>query len=739
MMRRVLPMLSACALAVTGILPAQADWERQALERLRDSIRFSADTTGILALERVLIEDARAERMEPMHHLRLGILALRLSELQPEEPHLDHALSEFEWAAELRPDWPWPWYGLGLAEARGADRAGGFAGGLFTMLQLDRSQLSGTAFARAIAVDPSFIEGLLEFARVALAQRIDAPIGPALGALRAATATPIGWDASLLIARGRLERLAGHPDSALVAFRRASRLAWRPDVAHLELARTIPLVGSIQGRDGRPLREATRRAYLLAAAGDDRDVVAMIRRDLEPITEPAELATFDALAPDERSGWLESFWTARDAVDLREPGSRLAEHLRRWDVARREFRLPPFRRRYRWGAETWQSGDGELDDRGIVYVRHGEPSLRIQWPRGRSSPARLDPLERNYGNESWRYDRPDGTVTLHFVARDDPSDFKLVETPLELDVAIDQLERHAHEIPGLDRMIRAGRYSRTWVSEDVRLQGRASMAIATQTDSWQRHYREILSGRAQWLAAGVRNGHPLVHIVYALDAEAIRRLPATPAGTVPVRVRASFFDRAGRPVATLDTLQFVGVPGPGARMVAARAEVPVAPGALRVRMGLELGPEQGMIFPVDSLVAPAPRAVTLELSAVLLGRAGQSLPWVVSRADTAWLDAAGVYAPTDTLTLYAEAYGLRAGEASTIRVQVTRRRSGLARLFGSRSTAISLAETIIPGTTTLVLHRELALGGLESGDYALEVTVESGGRTIERRRGLVVR
>lgn len=732
-------VVAVLVLLAPGRAAAQADWERDALERLRDSIRFSTDTTGLLRLERAIIEEARAERLEPMHHLRLGLLSLRLSELQPGEPHLDHAVGEFQWAAELRPDWPWPWYGLGLAEARGADRAGGFAGGLFTMLGLDRDRLSGAAFARAIAVDPAFVEGLLEFARVALAQRIDAPVRPALDALRAATASPVGWHGELLLARGRLERLAGHPDSALVAFRRAARLGWRPDVAQLELARTVPLTGPIDGRTGRAVREATRRAYLAAAATGDGEVVAMLRRDLEPIAEPAELAAFDSLAPAARGEWLARFWTARDAIDLREPGSRLAEHLRRWDVARREFRLPPFRRRYRWGTETWQSGDGELDDRGIVYVRHGEPTLRIEWPRSRPSPTRLDPFQRNYGNESWRYDRPDGTITLHFVARDDPDDFKLVETPLELDVALDQLERHAHEIPGLDRLIRAGAASQTWVSEDVRLQGRASMAIATQTDSWQREYRDILSGRAQWLAAGVRDGHPLVHIVYALDAAAIRRLPTPPTGTVPVRVRASFFDRDGVPVATLDTVQFVAVPGPGARMVAARAEVPVEPGALRVRMGVELSPEQGMVFPVDSLVAPAPGAPSLELSAVLLGRSGHSLPWQVNPADTAWLDAAGVYAPGDTLTLYAEAYGLRAGADARVRIQVTRRRTGIGRLFGSRSTAISLSETLSATGATLALHREIALGELEAGSYALEVTVESGGRRIERRRGLVVK
>src|SRR5690606_24773687 len=128
-------------------------------------------------------------------------------------------------------------------------------------------------------------------------------------------------------------------------------------------------------------------------------LLASLRRQLDPIAYPWELAAFDSLDAGSRVQWLANFWTRRDAIDLREPGSRLAEHFRRWEVATREFRLPPFRRRYRLWTETYQSGDTEFDDRGIIYIRHGEPTLRIEWPRARGQ-LRVDPLRRNYGNES---------------------------------------------------------------------------------------------------------------------------------------------------------------------------------------------------------------------------------------------------------------------------------------------------------------------------------------------------
>jgi hypothetical protein len=330
-------------------------------------------------------------------------------------------------------------------------------------------------------------------------------------------------------------------------------------------------------------------------------------------------------------------------------------------------------------------------------------------------------------------------LTLHFVARDDPDDFRLVDTPLELDVALDQLERHAHELPGLARIIRSGQRSYDWISDEVRQETRASMAIATRTDSWQRQYRDILSGRAQWLAVGVRGGRPLVHIVYAIDANAVRAAVPVGGATVPVRVRASFFEPGGRAVAQLDTLQFIAVPGPGAGMVAARAEVPVPPGRLLVRLGVELDAEHGMIYPIDSLVAPRPNARAPEVSALLVGRSGQSLPWQVSPADTAWLDAGGVYGPNDTLTIYAEAYGMSPGEQANLRLAVTRRRTGVARLLGGNATAVQLSERFVVGDVTLPFHRDLALGGLAPGSYELQFTIETGGRKVERRRGIVVR
>ena len=50
-----------------------------------------------------------------------------------------------------------------------------------------------------------------------------------------------------------------------------------------------------------------------------------------------------------------------------------------------------------------------------------------------------------------------------------------------------------------------------------------------------------------------------------------------------------------------------------------------------------------------------------------------------------------------------------------------------------------LSERFVVGDPTVPFQRDLALGGLPPGNYSLELTIEAAGRTVERRRGIVVR
>ena len=114
--------LSALLMALApGLVAAQRPPERVAIFRLRDSLRSSADTTQLIALESRTIDSARKHRDDPLIHLRLGFLGLRLAELTGGAGHFRDAEGEFEWVTRLQPKWPVGWYGLGNAELTEAD------------------------------------------------------------------------------------------------------------------------------------------------------------------------------------------------------------------------------------------------------------------------------------------------------------------------------------------------------------------------------------------------------------------------------------------------------------------------------------------------------------------------------------------------------------------------------------------------------------------------------------------
>src|SRR5882724_5993737 len=125
---------------------------------------------------------------------------------------------------------------------------------------------------------------------------------------------------------------------------------------------------------------------------------------------------FDLAHGAKRAAYLKQFWSQRDRAELRADGERLREHYRRLFYARKNFQLTSLNRHYDI-VERYRSGSRDFDDRGVIYIRHGEPSSRATY----AAPG-LEP------NESWRYTRPEGDLIFHFVAREDVQDFKLVES-----------------------------------------------------------------------------------------------------------------------------------------------------------------------------------------------------------------------------------------------------------------------------------------------------------------------
>src|SRR6266850_7293392 len=212
-------LVLAAAVAPPLPLPAQSPADRAAIEALRDSLGTVRDSAALHQLEAATIAIAKQRRDDPLVHLRLGFIGYRLGELTTGKSHYDDAAGEFEWAAELRPDWPYAWYGLGLAELAVGENSVIAIENLRQMLGKDYLSKAARAFAHATEVDPSFSFAVVDLANTALSQRIKPRLDVALTAVRLAAASPAGRHADVQLVRGRVEREAGEADSALAGFR----------------------------------------------------------------------------------------------------------------------------------------------------------------------------------------------------------------------------------------------------------------------------------------------------------------------------------------------------------------------------------------------------------------------------------------------------------------------------------------------------------------------------------------
>src|SRR5436189_3472669 len=237
-MRRSLFVLLALPVSLALRLTAQSPTERAAIEALRDSLARVTDSLSLKRLEAAMIQVAKQHRDDPLVHVRLGFIAHRLGETANTKSHYDDAAGEFEWAAELRPDWPYPWYGLGLSELALGESSVLAIENLRQMLGKDYLSKAARAFAHATEVDPSFAFAVVDLANTALTQRIKPRLDVALTAVRLAAASPAGRHADVQLVRGRVERDAGDADSALAGFRAYLTAGGDSGVGLLELART---------------------------------------------------------------------------------------------------------------------------------------------------------------------------------------------------------------------------------------------------------------------------------------------------------------------------------------------------------------------------------------------------------------------------------------------------------------------------------------------------------------------
>ncbi|HEX6106436.1 MAG TPA: GWxTD domain-containing protein [Gemmatimonadales bacterium] len=730
----VLRLLLTLLLLGPGGLAAQSPGQRSEIERFRDSLAATSDSTGLLALERRLIEQAKADRSDAMMHLKLGFLSLRLGDLGGQS-HYEDAASEFQWVIDLQPDWPYGHYGMGFAEYGVGDSQISFVTGIKTMLGKDALTRSAMAFARSAQVDPGFDQGLVDLASTALRQRVNIKLDVALQALRQAAATPAASHPEVLLSRGRVEREVGDGDSALAALEGYLASGENRALGLLEVARTRFLLGRYDGI----------QPYYEGAAMDDSTAVAAYRADLASIAEDSVLGEFDRTRGEHRAAYLRRFWSERDRVELRAEGERLREHYRRLFYARKNFYLTSLNRHYDI-VERYRSGSRDFDDRGVIYIRHGEPSSRATY----AAPG-LDP------NESWRYSRPEGDLIFHFMAREDVQDFKLVESLFDVlgfsnalalrgglagsegdPVAQELLLSRERLAPIYGRLQTAGRIATGRFQDEERQVGQASIALGTTTDSYELRFADELKVRTQVLAVGRDSSGSQVQIAYAIAGSSLEPVTVTQGYLYSVRVRFVATDRLGRVAATLDTTRHFVAPAPvpeGEHLVG-RVSVPVPAGQHQYRLAIQQGEEAGIVLPRDTVRVGQPTSNALALSDLVIGSRNANLYWPRAERDTVMFNPLRSFRRNEDMELYYEVEGLAEAAPYTVRIAVRRQggSGGLFRkIFGGGGAALSLKfeeQGTFPVAST---HRSLKLDRLKPGRYTLEVLVDDGQGRTDRR------
>lgn len=735
-------LVAAVSLLASVPLASQEPADRAALEAFRDSIATTSDSIGLLRLEQGMIEVAKVDRNNAVQHLRLGLLAMRLGELSSSR-HQEDAAGEFEWVTQLQPEWPYGWYGLGMAEDRIGDSQISIVAGLQAMFGKDHLTRAANAFAKSVQVDPAFVEGLVELASTALRQRVNIKIDLAREALRQAAITSAGANPEVLLYRGRVEREVGDPDSALAAFESYLDRGGQPGIGLLEVARTQFVLGSLDGVG----------PYFEGAGQSDAATIAAYRGDLKPIADDSVLAGFDASpGPAYRVAFLKRFWGQRDVADLRHDGERLREHYRRLAYARRNFQLVSAKRHYDM-VERYRSGSGDFDDRGVIYIRHGEPTERATY-----SAPRLE------ANESWRYARADGDLIFHFVAREDVQDFKLVESVFDVlgfstTVALrgdpngngasfaagQLLLSREHFSPLYSRLLGTGTASagaQRYVTEERQL-GQRSIAIGTRSDSYELNFPRQLKARARVVVVGRDSTQGLMQVTYAIPGSALTAISSSRGQVYPVRVRLSVVDDVGRPVAFLDTTRlFVSPdPVPTQEHLVGRVAVPVTPGRLFYRLSVQEGEESGVVLPRDSAFADDFSGTGFAVSDLVIGARSANLLWRPTAEDTVFFNPVGIYQQNSIMELYYEVYGLAPGAEYHTQLAVTKQGGGkVLGLFGGRKASISLSFDDQADGPVTRNRRSLGLERLSPGVYWINLTVtDPEGNKLRRRQGFEVR
>ncbi len=223
------------------------------------------------------------------------------------------------------------WLGIGLARLELARLKAIAKPGPLQPIGSSYARGAAESFMRLLKLDSASAAAALHLSDALDLMPAWVPYTQARDALRRTAATPVDRLPPVLLSRARLERETDVRDSTVVLLQRYLAAGGDSAVAELELAREY--YARAETAEGAA-------AYALGAthAGVSVEGRNAYRAHLALLATPAELARFDSLPPDSLGGWIEGFWSKRDAGVGRPAGARLMEHFRRYEYAFQNFR-----------------------------------------------------------------------------------------------------------------------------------------------------------------------------------------------------------------------------------------------------------------------------------------------------------------------------------------------------------------------------------------------------------------
>lgn len=396
-------------------LPAAAAAQGRDFSALRDTL--ARETSSYALRERIRAHAAGPNAHDPVER---GFLLHRLYQLTSDESLARDARQAFEDAVRADPASPWAHYGLAVALAEGPEiRGPGFLRGV-TVRQMvaeiagnDPRSKAKESLQRALEVDSSFTPAALELAELALETRERGELFVAREALVGLPPASISTlQASLALAD--VEAALGNLEAAEKA---ATRALESPDATRDAAAVRHTQAVTLLRQGG---REHEGSAAYFAGIDELTDASAGLYYDpAEWIATDVEQARWKMAELDGRKAWLREFWALRAAQSGLTVERRLAEHYRRLAVAQSRYVRTQRRGAPPTSALLYERAEERplFDDRGLVYIRYGEPDEMVA-----TTGEGLRP------NESWLYHMPDGELRyFHFAALRNGHDFALID------------------------------------------------------------------------------------------------------------------------------------------------------------------------------------------------------------------------------------------------------------------------------------------------------------------------